>query len=85
MPISADEFSKSSSGTNEIEKLLRSNPDKAYSLHEIEEEIIGKEMNRRKHLDVFIADLTLLTPLLFRDNKIECKVIRGISYFKWKV
>jgi hypothetical protein len=61
MPISADEFSKSSSGTNEIEKLLRSNPDKTYSLHEIEEEIIGKEMNRRKHLDVFIADLTLLT------------------------
>jgi hypothetical protein len=82
--ISSEEFKKSESGENEIGKLLRENPGKAWSLHEIEEEIIGTEMNRRKHLDVFVADLTLLTPLLFDNNKIESKIIEGIPYFKWK-
>jgi hypothetical protein len=84
MTISSEEFRNSESGENEIEKLLRENPGKAWSLHEIEEEIIGREMNRKKHLDVFIADLTLLTPLLLDNNKIESKIIQGIPYFKWK-
>ena len=84
MTISSDEFRNGVSDPNEIEKLLRENPDRAWSLHEIEEEIIGKEMNRRKHLDVFIADLTLVAPLLFDDKKIEYKIIQGIPYFKWK-
>jgi len=38
------------------------------------------EMNRRKHPDVFIADLTLPTPLLFDAKKIEYKIIQGIPY-----
>jgi hypothetical protein len=84
MPLSSDEFRKGSAGTNAIEELLRANPYKAYSLHEIEEAIIGTEMNRRKHLDLFIADLTLLTPILFKEGKIESRVIDGIPYFKWK-
>jgi hypothetical protein len=84
MTISSEEFRNSESGENEIEKLLRENPGKAWSLHEIEEEIIGREMNRKKHLDVFIADLTLLTPLLLDNSKIESKIIQGIPYFKWK-
>ena len=84
MTISSDEFRNGGEGENEIEKLLRANPGKAWSLHEIEEEIIGREMNRRKHLDVFIADLTLLAPLLFDSKKIEYKIIDGTPYFKWK-
>ena len=83
MPISIDEFCKGSLGPNEIEKLLKANPDKAYTLHEIEEAIIGKEMNRQKHLDVFIADLTMLAPLLFEVDKIECRVVNGTPYFRW--
>jgi hypothetical protein len=84
MTISRDEFRNGESGVNEIERLLREHPDTAWSLHDIEEAIIGREMNRRKHLDVFIADLALLTPLLFDDKKIEYKIIQGIPYFKWK-
>ncbi|HTY16051.1 MAG TPA: hypothetical protein VMC42_10150 [Methanoregulaceae archaeon] len=82
--ISSDEFESAVAGENEIEQLLRKDPEKAWSLHEIEEEIIGREMNRKKHLDVFIADLTILAPLLFESKKIEFKIIRGIPYFKWK-
>ena len=83
MPISAEEFNKAPTGQNEIEKLLRANPDKAYSLHEIEEEIVGKEMNRRKHLDIFIANLTLLAPLIFELELVQCRVIDGVVYFRW--
>jgi hypothetical protein len=82
--ISSEEFENGVSGANEIEKLLRENPGRAWSLHEIEEEIIGREMNRRKHLDVFIADLTILAPLLFDAGKIEYKILEGVPYFKWK-
>lgn len=84
MTISADEFKAAPTGVNEIEELLRADPGRAWSLHEIEEEIIGREMNRKKHLDVFIADLTLLAPLLFDSKTIESKIIGGIPYFKWK-
>ncbi len=84
MTISSDEFESAVAGENKIEALLRENPGKAWSLHEIEEEIIGREMNRMKHLDVFIADLTLLAPLLFESKRIESKIIGGIPYFKWK-
>lgn len=83
MPISSDEFKRSVSGANEIEKLLKENPDKAWSLHEIEEKIVGAEINRIKHLDAFIGSLTLLAPLLFDSKKIEYKIIQGIPYFKW--
>jgi hypothetical protein len=41
-------------------------------------------MNRTKHLDVFIADLTLLTPLLFKEKIIEYRVIDGVPYFRWR-
>jgi hypothetical protein len=63
---------------------LKENPEKAWSLHEIEEAIIGREMNRMKHLDVFIGDLTLLAPLLFESKRIKSRIIGGIPYFKWK-
>jgi hypothetical protein len=84
MPLSTDEFKKGTEGINWIESLLREHPDTAYSLHEIEEALIGPGMNRTKHLDVFIADLTLLTPLLFKEKKIEYRVIDGIPYFRWQ-
>ncbi|HUH79183.1 MAG TPA: hypothetical protein VLY83_04730 [Methanoregula sp.] len=83
MPVTTDEFMKSTPGANSIAALLRENPDRAYSLHEIEEEIIGKEMNRRLHLDVFIADLTLIAPLLFDTGEIECRRVEGVPYFHW--
>ena len=84
MTLSADEFNKGTEGGNGIESLLKAHPDTAYSLHEIEEALIGSGMNRTKHLDVFIADLTLLTPLLFKEKKIESRVIDGIPYFRWR-
>ena len=83
MPITAEDFSRASSGPNEIEKLLRANPDKAYSLHEIEEELIGKDMNRRKHLDIFIANLTMLSPLIFDLELVQYRIIGGVVYFRW--
>jgi hypothetical protein len=84
MPLSAAEFEKGEPGTNMIEALLRAHPDMAYSLHEIEEALIGPGMNRVKHLDLFIADLSLLAPLLFEEKKIEHRVINGIPYFRWR-
>jgi hypothetical protein len=84
MPISSDEFKQSVSGANEIERLLKENPDKAWSLHEIEEKLIGTGINRIKHLDAFIGNLILLAPLLFDSEKIEYKIIQGIPYFKWR-
>jgi len=84
MPITAEEFERGSTGPNEIERLLKSDPSRARSLHEIEEAIIGPEMNRRTHLDIFIANLTMLTPLLFRDEPIVCRVVGGVPYFKWQ-
>jgi hypothetical protein len=84
MPLSAADFEKGTAGTNGIEALLRANPGMAYSLHEIEEVLIGPGMNRTKHLDVFIADLTLLAPLLFKEKKIEHRVIDGVPYFRWR-
>ncbi|MGA9030618.1 MAG: hypothetical protein WB404_09350, partial [Methanoregula sp.] len=63
---------------------LRAHPGMAYSLHEIEGALIGPGMNRTKHLDVFIADLTLLAPLLFQEKKIEYRVIEGVPYFRWR-
>ncbi|MGB8308914.1 MAG: hypothetical protein WCE65_03665 [Methanoregula sp.] len=80
MSLSADEFEKGAAGTNEIENLLKQHPGVAYSLHEIEEALIG----RTKHLDVFIANLTLIAPLLFEEKKIEYRVINGIPYFRWR-
>ncbi|MFZ0006452.1 MAG: hypothetical protein WCC86_09745 [Methanoregula sp.] len=84
MSLSADEFEKGAAGTNEIENLLKQHPGVAYSLHEIEEALIGPGMNRTKHLDVFIANLTLIAPLLFEEKKIEYRVINGIPYFRWR-
>ncbi len=84
MPLSSDEFEKGTAGTNGIETLLRAHPGMAYSLHEIEEALIGPGMNRTKHLDVFIADLTLLAPLLFQEKKIEYRIIEGVPYFRWR-
>jgi hypothetical protein len=83
MPVTAEEFRKGTEGLNRIGELLRKNPDKAYSLHEIEEEIIGKEMNRKLHLDIFIAELTLLAPLLFETGQIECRLVGDVPYFHW--
>ena len=80
MPLSADEFGKGTAGPKGIESLLKAHPGMAYSLHEIEEALIGPGMNRTKHLDVFIADLTLLAPLLFTEKKIEYRVIDGVPY-----
>jgi hypothetical protein len=84
MPLSADEFEKGTTGTNGIEALLRAHPGTAYSLHEIEEALIGPGMNRTKHLDVFIAELTLLAPLLFQEKKIDYRVIDGVPFFRWR-
>jgi hypothetical protein len=84
MPLTAEEFNKGTEGINEIEALLRAHPDTAYSLHEIEEALIGPGMNRTKHLDVFIANLTLLAPLLFTEKKIGHRVINGVPYFRWQ-
>jgi len=84
MPIPAETFMNGTTGTNRIETLLRANPGTAYSLHEIEEELIGPGMNRVKHLDIFIADLTLLTPLIGAEKQIESRVIDGIPYFRWR-
>jgi hypothetical protein len=84
MPLSADEFGKGTAGPNGIESLLKAHPGTAYSLHEIEEALIGPGMNRTKHLDVFIADLALLAPLLFKEKKIEYRVIDGVPYFRWR-
>jgi hypothetical protein len=83
MPLSEDEFTKASCGPNTLEEMLRANPGRAYSLSELEEMIIGKEMNRKKHLDVFIADFALLAPLIFELEKIRCKKVNGITYFMW--
>ena len=82
MPITTDVFNQGTAGANEIENLLRAHPGTAYSLHEIEEELIGPGMNRTKHLDVFIAYLTLLGPQI-SDKKIEYRVVGGIPYFQW--
>jgi hypothetical protein len=84
MPLTSDEYNKGTEGINEIEALLRAHPDTAYSLHEIEKALIGPGMNRTKHLDVFIADLTLLAPLLFKEKKIGHRVIDGVPYFRWQ-
>ncbi len=84
MPLTAEEYNKGTEGINEIVALLMAHPDTAYSLHEIEEALIGPGMNRIKHLDVFIADLTLLAPLLFMENTIGHRVIDGIPYFRWQ-
>ena len=48
MPLSSDEFEKGTAGTNGIETLLRAHPGMAYSLHEIEEALIGPGMNLYK-------------------------------------
>jgi hypothetical protein len=84
MPLTTDGYNKGTEGINEIEALLRAHPDTAYSLHEIEEALIGPGMNRTKHLDVFIANLTLLAPLLFTEKKIGHRVINGVPYFRWQ-
>ena len=83
MPRSADEFRQAAGGSNAIVEVLRANPQEAYSLSELEEMIIGKEMNRKKHLDIFIADFALVSPLIFEREEIRCKKIDGITYFMW--
>lgn len=83
MSVSAKEFSEGLESINEIERFLRAHPDTGYSLHEIEAAVIGEQIDRIRHLDLFIADLILLIPHLFEEERIECRVIEGIPYFKW--
>lgn len=83
MSVSAQKFSEGAERINEIERFLRAHPDTGYSLHEIETAIIGEQIDRIRHLDLFIADLILLVPRLFEEERIECRVIEGIPYFKW--
>jgi len=83
MIYSAEEFKNQAPGANPIETLLKTHPGTAYCLHEIEEALIGTEMNRKKHLDVFIANLAILDPLLFTEKKIEYRIIDNIPYFRW--
>lgn len=83
MPVSAWEFNEGSVRVNKIEQFLRAHPDTGYSLHEIEAAIIGDQIDRIRHLDLFIADLLLLIPRLFEEERIECRVIKGTPYFKW--
>ncbi len=84
MPITSDEFDRGEPGPNQIEVFLRSHPDEAYALHEIEAALIGPEVNRRLHLDRFIADLIVLAPQFCGERRIECRVVDGTPYFRWR-
>ncbi|MEN6341695.1 MAG: hypothetical protein ABFC89_03960 [Methanospirillum sp.] len=84
MPITSDEFDRGEVGPNQVEAFLKEHPNKAYALHEIETALIGPEVNRRLHLDLFIADLVVLAPQFCGERRIECRVIDGTPYFRWK-
>ena len=60
--ITSDEFDRGEAGPNHVEAFLRAHPDEAFALHEIEAALIGPDVNRRLHLDRFIADLIVLAP-----------------------
>lgn len=83
MPIASDRFEAGTAGTNEIEVFLRARPDQAFTLHEIEAALIGAEVNRRLHLDRFIAALVLLGPQL-ADGRVAARVVDGVPHLRWK-
>lgn len=84
MPITSDEFDRGEPVPNQVGAFLRSHPDEAYALHEIETALIGPEVNRRLHLDRFIADLIVLAPQFCGERRIECRVVDGTPYFRWR-
>jgi len=84
VPITSDEFDRGEPGPNQVEVFLRSHPDEAYALHEIEAALIRPEVNRRLHLDRFIADLIVLAPQFCGERRIECRVVDGTPYFRWR-
>ena len=84
LPITSDEFDCGESGPNQVEAFLRAHPEEAYALHEIETALIGPEVNRRLHLDRFIADLIVLAPQFCGERRIECRVVGGTPYFRWR-
>ncbi len=84
MPITSDEFERGTAGPNQVEVFLRAHPDEAFALHEIEAAVIGPEVNRRLHLDRFIADLIVLAPQFCGEKRIECRDVGGTLYFHWK-
>lgn len=84
MPITSDEFEAGEAGQNQVEAFLRAHPGEAFALHEIEAALIGPEVNRRLHLDRFIADLVVLAPQFCGEKRIECRDVGGTPYFRWK-
>ncbi len=84
LPITPDEFERGQIGPNQVETFLRAHPDAAFALHEIETALIGAEVNRRLHLDLFIADLIVLAPQFCGERRIECRVVDGTPYFRWR-
>lgn len=84
MPITSDEFYRGRSGENRVEAFLREHPDEAFTLHEIETAVIGTEVNRRLHLDLFIADLIVLAPQFCGERRIECRVVDGTPHLHWR-
>lgn len=84
MPITSDEFKAGEAGPNLVEAFLRAHPDEAFALHEIEAALIGPEVNRRLHLDRFIAALIVLAPQFCGERRIECRVVNGTPYFRWR-
>jgi hypothetical protein len=84
MPITSDEFYSGQTGPNRVEAFLRAHPDEAYALHEIETALIGPEVDRRLHLDLFLADLIVLAPQFCGERRIECRVVDGTPYFRWR-
>jgi hypothetical protein len=84
MPITSDEFYRGQAGPNRVETFLRAHPDEAYALHEIETALIGPEADRRLHLDQFLADLIVLAPQFCGERRIECRIVDGTPYFRWR-
>ena len=84
LPITSEEFERGEAGQNQVEAFLRAHPDEAYALHEIEAALIGPEVDRRLHLDRFIADLVVLAPQFCGEKRIECRDVGGTPYFRWK-
>jgi len=85
VPITSDEFDRGQVGPNQVEAFLRAHPDEAFALHEIEAALIGPEVNRRLHLDRFIADLIVLAPQFCGERRIECRVVDETPYFRWRM
>ena len=51
--------------------------------NEIEAALIGAEVNRRLHLDRFIAALVLLSPQL-ADGRVAARVVDGVPHLRWQ-